>query len=350
MTAVPETPAPDAGAGHAVRRLAVAGLGRAGIAHAMAIAQHDACAFAGAFEPRADLRRFARGAGFAAPLESTLARLRERATFDALVVCAPFDDRAGAAADALSAGLAVLVEGGPGRSRDGAAPLAALPPDVRARLRCATPSLFHPLLRRGAAVLASGVLGTPRTVRAAGCVSRVFSHGAPPQGEDVLDFAVGDLLVLLDHVLGPVARVSGGAQRLYGERIDEAHATLVHANGVVTGLDASWSVPGYPRAAVVLEVEGERGNLIASDDALEVDLSEPGGGLPDGVTRVLPADLADPLPFDAGEGSRALHAFVASLHGVPVSELSGDRALRVLGVVDAMRRAFASGTTEECDA
>ncbi|MBI5169941.1 MAG: hypothetical protein HZA61_10665 [Candidatus Eisenbacteria bacterium] len=350
MTAVPETPAPDAGAGPAVHRLAVAGRGRAGIAHAMAIAQHDACTFAGAFAPRADLRRFARGAGFAAPLEGSLSRLRERAPFDALVVCAPFDSRAGVAADALAAGHDVLVDGLPARTLEGAAPIAALPPDVRARLRCATPSLFHPLLRRGASVLASGVLGTPRTVRASVFVSRVFSHGAPPHGDDVLDFAVGDLLVLLDHVLGPIVRVSGAAQRLYGERIDEAHAELVHANGVVTGLDASWSVPGYPRAAVVIEVEGEAGSLIASDDALEVDLADPAGGMPAGVTRVLPADLPDPLPFDAGEGSRALHAFVASLHGAAVGELAGDRSLRALGVIDGMRRAFASGAAEECGA
>lgn len=348
MTAAPQTFAPDAGAGPDVRRLAVAGLGRAGIAHAMAIVQHDGCAFAGAFEPRAELRRFARGAGFTAPLEGSLAKLRERSPFDALVVCAPLDSRAGVAADALAAGHDVLVDGLPARTLAGAAPLVALPADVRARLRCATPSLFHPLLRRGASVIASGVLGAPSTVRASVFVSRVFAHGAPPQGDDVLDFAVGDLLVLLDLVLGPVVRVSATAQRLYGERVDEAHATLTHANGVVTGLDASWSVPGYPRAAVVIEVEGDRGTLIASDDAIEVDLAEAGGGMDAGVTRVLPADLPDPLPFDSGEGSRALHAFVASLHGGHASELAGDRALRVLGVLDAMRRAFESGSAEEC--
>lgn len=346
MLPTPEMPAPDAGAGPTAIRLAIAGLGRAGIAHAMAIARHDGCALTGFLEPRAERRRFARGAGFGAPAESSLTKLRARVPFDALVVCAPTEARAEVAAEALAAGLHVLVDGLPARTLEGAAPLAALPGDVRVRLRCATPSPFHPLLRRGAALLASGALGAPRTTRASAFVSRVFAPGAPPAGLDVLDFAVGDLLVLLDGTLGPARSVRATAQRLYGERPDEVHATIVLADGREVGLDASWSVPGYPRAAVVLEVEGEHGSVIASDDALEVTLEAPAQGFPEGTTRLLPAELGDPLPFDAGDGTRALHAFVEELRGAAGGD-SGERGLRVLATLDAMRRAFASGVTEE---
>ncbi|MFN8589713.1 MAG: Gfo/Idh/MocA family oxidoreductase [Candidatus Eisenbacteria bacterium] len=349
MSVSPHTPAPDAGAGPTVHRLAVAGLGRAGIAHAMAIARHDGCALTGFAEPRAELRRFAKGAGFTAPSEPSLAKLLAKAPCDALVVCAPVEVRAQVAAEALAAGLEVLVDGLPTRSLAEAAPLAALPADVRARLRCATPSPFHPLLRRGAALLASGALGTPRTMRASAFVSRVFAPGAPPARLDVLDFAVGDLLVLLDRTLGPARAVKAAAQRLYGERPDEVHATLALESGAEVGLDASWSVPGYPRAAVVLEVEGERGTLIASDDALEVTLEDEAEGWAAGTTRVLPAELPDPLPFDAGECTRPLHAFVDGLRGGGRDdELSGERALRALATLDAMRRAFAHDGFEEC--
>ncbi len=83
MTAAPQTPAPDAGAGPDVRRLAVAGLGRAGIAHAMAIVQHDGCSFAGAFEPRAELRRrMSREETAAAPEHSLRAPVRHELSED----------------------------------------------------------------------------------------------------------------------------------------------------------------------------------------------------------------------------------------------------------------------------
>ena len=340
-----DSTAPDDGAATATPcRVAVAGLGRAGLAHAMAAAQHEGCAVAGFVEPRADLRRFARAAGFTAPAEPTLARLLARGPLDALVVCAPGEARAALAAEGLSAGLDVLVDGLPAFGAAGAAGLAALPADVRARLGCASPALFHPLLRRGIELFASGALGVPHQVRASVFVSRVFAPGAPPAELDVLDFAVGDLLLLLDRCLGSVRSVTASAHRLYGARVDELHAMLSLDNGAEAGLDASWSVPGYPRAALVLEVEGDLGTMIASDDALEADLTVAGGGFDEGVTRLSLADVPDPLAFDAGDASHAFDAFVrARESGERCPDLDGERAMRVLRTLDALRASLAAG-------
>lgn len=351
MLSPSDSPAPDRGALTALPcRIAVAGLGRVGLAYAMAAAQHDGCELAGFVEPRAELRRFARGAGFSVSAEPSLARLLSHGPLDALIVCSPHDERTALATEALAAGLEVLVDGLPSFGFALAGPLAMLPPDVRSRLSCASPALFQPLLRRGAELFESGALGTPHQVRASVFVSRVFAPGAPPAEMDVLDFAVGDLLLLLDRCLGPARRVSATAHRLYAARIDEVHAMLVHDGGAEAGLDASWSVPGYPRAAMVLEIEGAKGTMIASDDALEVDLAETFGGFEAGVTRLSLADIPDVLPFDAGEPSLALAAFVrARASGVPCADLDGARALRVLQTVEAMRRSIAAaGASEEC--
>ena len=44
------------------------------------------------------------------------------------------------------------------------------------------------------------------------------------------------------------------------------------ADGLVAGVDGSWSVPGYPCASLVVHVKGDRGHeVLVSDDALETD-------------------------------------------------------------------------------
>ena len=46
-------------------------------------------------------------------------------------------------------------------------------------------------------------------------------------------------------------------------------------HGADVGLEASWSVPGYAERSTVLEVEGDNGRLLASEDALELDRRRP---------------------------------------------------------------------------
>lgn len=94
----------------------------------------------------------------------------------------------------------------------------------------------------------------------------------------------------------------------------------------------------------MLEVEGDRGTMIASDDALEADLTVAGGGFDEGVTRLSLADVPDPLAFDAGDVSHAFDAFVrAREYGERCPDLDGARAMRVLRTLDALRASLAAG-------
>jgi predicted dehydrogenase len=325
----------------------VLGLGRAGLAYAMAVAQHDDIALAGLVEPRGGLRRFARGAGFPAPAFGTLEQLLARHPCDAGIVTVPGGERVAAIEGAIGAGLAVLVDGLPVTHAEGAKRLESAIASARAPVGCGIGLLFHPLFARAVSVIGADVLGRLREIRASVYVSRVFSAASAPARGDVLDFAVGELLVLLDAMFGPAAAVAATGQRLFGSRLDEVHAQLRLGNGREAGVDGSWSVPGYPRASLVVEVVGERGGLLVSDDALETDLPEACEGMPRGHSRRVLADELDPVAFECGDSTRPLAAFAASLPGGPLLDaLDPRRALRVARLLDALRRSAAAGGGE----
>ena len=330
------------------RRFAVLGLGRTGLAYAMAVSQHPDCALAGFVEPRGALRAFARGAGFAEPSCSTLAQLAARVRPDTAIVAAPPEDRGAALEAAVAAGLATLVDGLPVSHADGAARLATVIAGARAPVGCAFGVLFHPLFARAISVIEAGALGGLSEIRASVYVSRVFSADGPPARGDVLDAAVAELLVLLDAMFGPARQVAATGQRLYGARLDEVHARVRLAGGRELGVDGSWSVPGYPRASLVVEVVGERGGLLVSDDALEADLPAACEGLPRGHTRRVLADERDVLAFESGDSARPFAAFAASLPDGPLLDaLDPRRALRVARLLDAIRRSVAATGAEQ---
>lgn len=322
-------------------RLAVLGLGRAGLEHAMAAARLPGCELAGLVDARADRRRFARGVGFAAPAVASLEALASKSAVDAALVCLPLAQRAAAVEEGLARGLPVLVTGLPAASGEEAASLEARLA-AGGRLFCGSPALFHPLFRRAHELLLARAIGRPSRVRASTFVSRVFAAGADPRAGDVLDFVLADLLWLLDALFGPTRAVRASVHRLFGERLDEVHATLELTEGLDAAVDASWSVPGYPRAALVVEAEGERGSLLVSDDALETDLTVPPPGFPAGPTRRVLADEPDALPFDAGDATATVLAFRRALSGAHEPALDPARAFRIVRVVDALRRS-ASG-------
>lgn len=341
-----ESDAAQASGAPRARRIAVLGLGRAGLAYAAACAASRECELAALVDASGRRRSFARAAGFAAPMAASLERLRTKSPIDGVVVaCAPAE-RAAALESARAANLAVMVDGLPVADAAGAGRLEALVEGARASIGCAVGLLFHPLFARAADVIASGALGAVREVRASVHVSRVFAAGAPPRGGDVLDFAVADLLMLVDAVFGPPESAVAGGQRLYGERLDEVHARLALPGGVEALVDGSWSVPGYPRASYVLEVAGARGGVLVSDDALEADLMTGISGVPAGHTRRVLADEPDPLAFEGGDAARAVEAFAHALQGGGMAyALDPRRALRTARLLDVLRRSAAGEVT-----
>lgn len=320
-------------------RLAVLGLGRHGLEFAAAVARDTSCELAGLADSRNDLRGFARGCGFQTPIALSLARLLERGPLAGVIVCAPPKEAPALACRAIEAGLAVLIPGAPAADLAGAARLAAALPAASRPVASGNAALTHPLFARAAQLLAEGSLGVLTSIRASVQVSRVFGPASLPPSGDVLDHVALDLVMLLDHLFGPALTVRARGQRLYGEGLDEAHVTLQLAANAVISFDCSWSVPGYPLAAMVLEVECERGRILASDDALEVEregTAEP--------QRTVLAGLAEGHPLEWGEAHATLQAFTRRLsHGMLANDpLDLNRALRAVRVLQAVRGSVAS--------
>ncbi len=336
---VSESNAPEVNSDDRRWRLAVLGLGRRGLEYAAAVARDSGCQLAGLVDSRNDLRSFARGCGFQAPLAVSLPRLLERGSLTGVIVCAPSADTPTLVGRAIEAGLAVLVPGAPAADAAGAAQLAEAVRKAGKPVASGNASLTHPLFLRAAQVLASGSLGALASIRASAQVSRVFGPGSIPPAGDVLDHVALDLVMLLDQWFGPAATVSARGQRMYGAALDEAHITLTLASGATVTFDCSWSVPGYPRTAMVVEIEGERGRMLASDDALEVEYqnaTEP--------ERTVLAGLAEGRALEWGEAHATLQAFTTRLGaGMGASDpLDLLRALRAVHVLEAIRTSIGS--------
>ncbi len=338
-TAMAESQAPQPAPLETRDRVIVAGLGRIGLDYACALALHTSAELAGLVEPRTDLRRFARGVGFQAPLEPSLARWLAKRAADTLFVCARAPEAARLVEQGVEAGLAVLVHG-----------LAAMPADAVSRIEKALTSTQRPVAAGSAAMFLptfararrNGALSPERLqqVRASASISRVFSPVVEPEG-DVLEFLLADLMLLLDASFGPVAAVRATGQRLYGEWLDECQVEARFANGLAAKIETSWSVPDYPGAAMVIEGSGSDGRVIVSDDALETDLTAMQG-------RVVAAGEPSHARSEGGDAPAVVAGWLRALAGDDTSAeaLSVTRAVRVARVVEAVRQSIAADGSE----
>jgi len=104
-------------------------------------------------------------------------------------------------------------------------------------------------------------------------------------------------------------------------------------------------VSGYVRASTVIELAGRDGRLLASDEALELDLARPAAGLPAGYTRLRDADFPARARFDFGGDALWLHdaAFLDWLAGGPAPPNEARVALEAHRVMDALYRSAAAG-------
>jgi len=312
------------------QRIVVAGLGRTGVDYACAFAMHPFAEVVGFVESRGDLRRFARGVGFGAPSESSLERWLDKYACDSVVVSAPAVEALAIVERAVAAGLGVLVHGLAGMPGEIATRIAAVLSGSEKATAAGAAVMFQPTFARARR---SGALSAERVtqVRASASVSRVFSPLAAP-ALDVLDFLLADLLLLLDAAFGPIAGVKGTGQKLYGDWLDECQVEARFANGLTTKIEVSWSVPGYPCAAMVIEGSGGEGRVIVSDDALEMDMPGLQG-------RVVAASEPGLARFDGGEASAIAEGYLKSLAGDAAASdaLSVPRATRVARVLEAVR-------------
>jgi predicted dehydrogenase len=328
-------------------RVAVAGLGKMGVAHTAVLSMIPNCEVVGLADHHAPLGKTVRGMGYQAPFFASAEKMLAATRPDAVFVCAQQDAHYPLAKLAIDAGAAVFVEKPLAHTLADAEALAALSAQTGRPISCGYTLAYLPVFARAREAVAA--IGTLKQARSSMNLSQVFGprHGwmydPARSGGGVVANISSHLLFLLEWYLGTPVEVRATWKKLYGAVEDELHAMMTMPNGAEVGFDSSWSVPGYPLSAVVIEVDGENGKLLVSNDALELDLHEPRAGWPAGHTRERHADLPQPGRFDVnGDGYYLEDAgFLAWATGGPAPPTTVDAALRVQRVIDALYRSAA---------
>ncbi len=325
-------------------RVGVVGLGRAGVIHAGVLAAIPNVELVGLADSRPAVRREVRGIGFKAPMFDRLPALLAKAQPEALVIAAPLEDRAALVREALEARIPVLAERPFAASLAEAEALTMLARGNDTPFACNHGLLYHPVFAEVRHILSAEPLGLPRRVRASSYRSRVFdaSRQAAVASEGaaggVLAHDALDALFFLIECFGMPREARATVLRLFGTLEDEAHVMMTLPSGTEVGLDASWSVPGYASPATVIECECENGRLLASDDAVELDVVEERLGFRAGHTRLGLADLPQRARFDLnGEAAYLMDSgFLAWVAGGEPAPHRAERSLRAQRVLEAL--------------
>ncbi|HKQ56916.1 MAG TPA: Gfo/Idh/MocA family oxidoreductase, partial [Candidatus Eisenbacteria bacterium] len=344
-------PAPEAPAPEPLRpvRVAVVGLGKMGVAHTAVLSMIPGCEVVGLVDHHAPLGRSLRGMGYKAPFFSSTERMLQNAKPDAVLVCTQQYAHLAVAKAALEAGAAVFVEKPLAHTLADAEALAALAARTGKPVSCGYTLAYLPIFSRAREAL--GAIGTLRQARSSMYLSQVFGprqgwmYDGARSGGGVVANISSHLLFLLEWYLGTPVEVRATWKKLYGTVEDELHGMMTLASGAEVGFDSSWSVPGYPLSAVVMELEGKNGTLLVSNDAFELDLRDARDGWSAGHTLVRHAELPQPGRFDVNGDGYYLEdaAFLAWVTGGPAPPTTIEAALRVQRTMDALYRSAASG-------
>ena len=327
-------------------RVAVVGLGKMGVAHTTLLASIPDVELVGLSDHHAPLGRSVRGLGHRAPFFENPAKLIDKTRPEAVFICTQPDAHKALAEMALEAGAAIFVEKPLAHTLADAEALAAAVERHGKPAACGYNLAFVPIFAAAHHALRAGVLGQVQQTRASMYLSQTFGprkgwmYDPARSGGGVVTNVSSHLLFLLQWMLGTPVEARAEGSWFFGEVEDEVHAMMRLSSGAEIGFDSSWSVPGYPYSAVVIEFEGRNGKMLVSNDGLELDLATPSGEWPAGHSQLREADLPQPARFDVNGDSYYLQdaAFLHWATGGAEPPNTVAAALEVQRMIDAIYR------------
>jgi predicted dehydrogenase len=176
--------------------------------------------------------------------------------------------------------------------------------------------------REGKKIIQSGALGKILNVKGTVYVSQLFKQGKgwryDPKisGGGVLESQGSHLLDMLHWYFGPVKKINADTLSVYSKGIEDfAHVVMEFESGIKGWIDASWSVRFKRKMELRLDILGENGSLIISDDTLDLFLDTPKGEYKEGKTFLSANDLFTGVFIDIAGSKFTLQAqeFVNSL-------------------------------------
>lgn len=159
--------------------------------------------------------------------------------------------------------------------------------------------------REGKKIIDSGALGKIIYVKGTVYVSQLFKQGKgwryDPKisGGGVLESQGSHLLDLLYWYFGRIKKVNADILSVYSEGIEDfTHVVMDFENGLKGWIDASWSVRFKRKMELKIDILGENGSLVLSDDSLDLFLDSAVGDYKRGKTYLSANDLFSGVHID----------------------------------------------------
>lgn len=196
----------------------------------------------------------------------------------------------------------------------------------------------------GHTLIASGCLGALQRVTGTIYVSQLFTRGRgwryerASAGGGALLSQGSHLLDLLTWYCGPVARVNAEVFAAYSTEVEDfAHVMLHFQSGVRGWVDCSWSVRFRRTVETTIDILGDNGSLIVTDDTVRLFLDKAHGSLAAGLTVWTASDLYRGVAIDiAGtQYTREDQAFLDAIRSGKPAEPNITQAFHVQHIVDA---------------
>jgi predicted dehydrogenase len=197
---------------------------------------------------------------------------------------------------------------------------------------------------KGQTLIASGCLGCLQRVTATIYVSQLFARGRgwryerQTAGGGVLLSQGSHVLDLLTWYFGPVARVNADVQSVYSAEVEDiAHLMVTFESGLHGWVDCSWSVRFRRTVETTIDILGENGSLMLTDDTVRLFLDTAANEFPAGWTIWRAPDLYRGVTVDiAGpQYTREDQTFLEALRAARMPQPDIVQALHVQGIVDA---------------
>ena len=263
---------------------------------------------------------------------------------DAVVIATPVVDHTPAAIKCTERELPFLVEKPLAVSVAQANPLMRLLREKEFPHMIGFMTRYVDSFSKGKQLLESGCLGRILRITATIYVSQLFRPGSgwrykkETSGGGVLPNQGAHLIDLLTWYFGGVSSVNARMSMAYSTEVEDfAHLFLEFDSGLSGWLDCSWSVRFRRTVETSIDILGDNGSLMLTDDAVRLYLDEAAGGLRSGLSTFNASDLYRSVPIDVGEPqyTREDIEFLDAVRTNRLPEANIFQAFHVQSVVDA---------------
>ena len=205
-------------------------------------------------------------------------------------------------------------------------------------------SRYIPTFVKGKEIIESNILGKIDSVKAQAYIADVFTkqggwrYNKSLSGGGVLIDVGVHMIDLLCWYFGKIGSVRGSIKSIYSENVeDEANTHLNFKNGLGVGFDCSWSKVGYRKLYLKMEIVGEKGEMIITDQNVTRKLYNSDDAESDSVTLNY-ADLYEGYYIDLGEPQYSVQMtkFTENVKNRMKSDVDVEAGLYVQNIIDGI--------------